>query len=100
MEYTTKSGQSMHVCFWDEENGHTFWMLNMRGEDKEIGHDRQPKELFEVEVSCWGPDPKPIKDMFNRALLNDLSDRKEKKGLSVYTNSMQWGQPKWEKVMT
>merc|ERR1712093_686824 len=91
MEYTTKSGQSMHNAFWDITNGPTFWMLNTHGEDKEIGHDRQPTEIFEVEVSTWGRNTKPIMEMFTRALESDLKDRKHAKGLSVYTNSSQRG---------
>ena len=47
------------------------------GEDKEIGQDRQPKELFEVEVSCWGGDTMPIKQMFQRALEADLHNLPE-----------------------
>jgi chaperone BCS1 len=44
--------------------------------------------------------PAHWQDMFKRALVADLQDRKEKKGLSVFTNAQQWGSPKWEKVMT
>ena len=92
-----QSGQAMSVPFWDVENGPVFWMQNTRGEDKEIGHDRQPTEIFEVEIQCWGKDTKPIMDMFQRALHADLKRRKTAKGLSVYTNASQWGQPKWRR---
>ena len=96
LEYAA-SDASGAVSFF-EYKGKSIMMQRSRGQTLVVGDDRQPMEMEDLTLTCWGTDSTIIKDLLSEAL--DASAKKADGSLDVWVLGRKSWLGGWTKVLT